>query len=340
MNELITRRRFNGLLAGVAASPFYIGGARAADPLKMRISVDVAGTHNRAKFMQKYADLLNQRSKGALLVEVMHSGQLFKDRDVPRALRQGALEMGCPATWFLSSLDPNLDLFDSTVVYGVSEDRLYNMLKGKAGVEINASVEGKFGVKLLGEWFGHAPSHFLSVSKPVNGIPDMAGLKVRIPGGAGTAAIVRAFKASPVQAPWPDVPMALNAGTFDAVITGNDGVVSAKLWDAGIKHAYFNHMHFSFYLPMVSGTFWQKLNPGLQKLLLDTWAEIRPEGRAASRVNDDAAAAEMEKHGIKVVRPSDAELAAHRKMLLASVDLAKETRISPALIKLATDALQ
>ncbi|MCX7151919.1 MAG: TRAP transporter substrate-binding protein DctP [Proteobacteria bacterium] len=332
MGNSISRREFSRLLAGSACIPFVAGNA-SAEELKMRISVDVAGTHNRAKFMQRYADLVNQRAKGALKVEVMHSGQLFKDRDVPRALRQGSLEMGCPATWFLSSLDPNLDIFDSTLVYGASEDKLYAMLNGEMGRQIGSSIESKFQVKVLGEWFGHAPSHVLSVSKPINTIEDLAGLKVRIPGGAGTAAIVRAFKASPVQAPWPDVPMALNAGTFDAVVTGNDGVVSAKLWDAGIKHAYLNRMHYAFYVPMVSAVFWKKLSPELQTLLVDSWAEIRPEGRKASKASDDAAAIEMEKNGIKLVRPAEAQLAAQKAMLLSTVDLAKETRITPEFIK-------
>jgi len=332
MGNSISRREFSRLLAGSACIPFVAGNA-SAEELKMRISVDVAGTHNRTKFMQRYADLVNQRAKGALKVEVMHSGQLFKDRDVPRALRQGSLEMGCPATWFLSSLDPNLDIFDSTLVYGASEDKLYAMLNGEMGRQIGSSIESKFQVKVLGEWFGHAPSNILTVSKPINTIEDLAGLKVRIPGGAGTAAIVRAFKASPVQAPWPDVPMALNAGTFDAVVTGNDGVVSAKLWDAGIKYAYMNRMHYSFYVPMVSAVFWKKLSPELQTLLLDSWAEIRPEGRKASKISDDAAAIEMEKNGIKLVRPPESQLAAQKAMLLSTVDLAKETRITPEFIK-------
>jgi len=332
MKPQISRRKFSKFMAGAATVPFVPGIAK-AEELKMRISVDVAGTHNRTKFMQRYAELINQRAKGVLKVEVMHSGQLYKDRDVPRALRQGSLEMGCPATWFLSSLDPNLDIFDSTLVYGASEDKLYTMLNGEMGKQISASIDSKFQVKVLGEWFGHAPSHILSVSKPINTIEDLAGLKVRIPGGAGTAAIVRAFKASPVQAPWPDVPMALNAGTFDAVVTGNDGVVSAKLWDAGIKHAYLNRMHYSFYVPMISSTFWKKLSPDLQTLLLESWAEIRPDGRKASKASDEMAALEMEKNGIKLIRPTDSQLVAQKAMLLANVDLTKETRISPDFIK-------
>lgn len=339
MGITVTRRRFSRLVAASVCMPSVIGGAR-ADELKLRISVDVAGTHNRARFMQRYADLLNQRSKGALKVDVLHSGQIFKDRDVPRALRQAGIEMGCPATWFLSSLDPNLDIFDSTLVYGAPDEKLYAMLNDKIGQEINASIESKFQVKVLGEWFGHAPSHIFSVAKPINKIEDVANLKIRIPGGAGTAAIVRAFKASPVQAAWPDVPMALNAGTFDAVITGNDGVVSAKLWDAGIRYAYFNRTNYAFYVPMVSGAFWKKLSPDQQKLLIDTWAEIRPEGRTGSRTIDSNAAIEIEKHGIRIVRPSEQDLSVQRAMLLSAVDLSKETRINPAFAKQVADALR
>lgn len=340
MEYSISRRKFAQGFAGALCAPYFVGAARAADDKTMRISVDVAGTHHRTKFMQRFADLVNERAKGQIVVSVSHSGQLYKDRDVPQALRQGGLEMGCPATWFLSSRDPNLDLFDSTLIYGISPDKLYDMLNGPVGAAINSSVESKFQVKVLGEWFGHAPSHIFSVSKPIAIAADLTDLKIRIPGGAGAAAIVRAFKANPVQVPWPDVPMALNAGTFDAVITANDGVVSAKLWDAGVKHAYYNYVNYSFYVPMISKGFWDKLSPDLQKILVSSWAEIRPDGRSGSKESDDRAVAEVEKHGVKIVRPTAQELKAQHAMLLEKVDLTKETRIEPGFLKIAADALR
>ena len=85
-----------GLLLAAGASP-----ARAQE--KLRIALDTNPVHVRNKGVEVFVAELKKRTGNRFAIEVYPSGQLFRDRDVPRALRQDALEMGVPGTWQLDS---------------------------------------------------------------------------------------------------------------------------------------------------------------------------------------------------------------------------------------------
>jgi TRAP-type transport system periplasmic protein len=68
-------------------------GASAEAQFKMRASVDTSSTHGRTLAVGDYLKKLQEKSGGRIETELFHSGQLFRDRDVVKALRQGAVEM-------------------------------------------------------------------------------------------------------------------------------------------------------------------------------------------------------------------------------------------------------
>ncbi|MBS0550678.1 MAG: nicotinate-nucleotide--dimethylbenzimidazole phosphoribosyltransferase, partial [Proteobacteria bacterium] len=51
---------------------------------------------------------------------------------------------------------------------------------------------------------------------------------------------------------WPNVPLALSQGTFDAFVSTDESCNSAKLWEAGVKYSYADHQFMGQYIPMMS----------------------------------------------------------------------------------------
>ena len=62
-------------------------------------------------------------------------------------------------------------------------------------------------------------------------------MKIRNSGGAGQAWRARFVGAIPNTTAWPNVPLALSQGTFDGLVSSNESLVSAKLWESGVKYA-------------------------------------------------------------------------------------------------------
>ena len=108
MTVRFTRRAFVGAAAATTlAGPSVL---RAAEPLKFRWSLDTAPSHPRNQAVVDYVGKLEKASNGTLKGEVFHSGQLFADLNVSKALLQGQVEIASPGAWTLTGLVPDCDM--------------------------------------------------------------------------------------------------------------------------------------------------------------------------------------------------------------------------------------
>src|SRR6201987_4273612 len=99
----LNRRAFVGTAAFALAAPAAL---RAAEPIKIRCSPDTGPSHPRNVAMLDYMAKLEKASNGEIKGEVFHSGQLFADLNVSKALLQGQVEMAAPGAWVVTGLVP------------------------------------------------------------------------------------------------------------------------------------------------------------------------------------------------------------------------------------------
>jgi C4-dicarboxylate-binding protein DctP len=315
----------------VASLICCLSGQAFADPeFKLRASVDTSATHARTLVTADYLKKLQEKSGGRIETELFHSGQLFRDRDVMKGLRQGAVEMAVPGTWLLTGLVSDTDAFLLPSFSGQAYQVVYAEADGKVGQIINDKLQQKLGVKVLGPWLPLGYQNLYSTGKPLKSLEDLAGMKIRTPGGAGLEERARFFNAKPMTVAWPDVPLAMSQGMFDGISTTHESVASAKLWESGIKYSLENREYIGFYVPMISDAFYNKLPPDLQALVISVWNDNSADFRVKMREAQDEARRAMEKNGILVTSPSDEELAAVRGRMIDQQDrVAKLLRVSP-----------
>lgn len=304
---------------------------------KLRASVDTSPTHARTIAVADYLKTLQERSAGRIQTELFSSGQLFRDRDVTKALRQGAIEMAVPGSWVLTGFVPDADVFQLPSFFGQPAEVVYAAVDGGIGQTINGELEAKLGVTLLGPWLPLGYQNTYSTSKPIRSFADMAGMKIRNSGGAGQAIRAKFFNAQPNMTAWPDVPLALSQGTFDGLSSTDESLASAKLWDSGVRFGFEDHEFIGFYIPMLSDSFYKKLSPDLQKLVVDVWKENIRGYRFGMEAAQTQARKTLEANGIVFVSPPENELAAIRQRMMPLQDtVAKELRITPALLQQVT----
>lgn len=304
---------------------------------KLRASVDTSPTHARTIAVADYLKTLQERSAGRIQTELFSSGQLFRDRDVTKALRQGAIEMAVPGSWVLTGFVPDADVFQLPSFFGQPAEVVYAAVDGGIGQTINGELEAKLGVTLLGPWLPLGYQNTYSTSKPIRSFADMAGMKIRNSGGAGQAIRAKFFNAQPNMTAWPDVPLALSQGTFDGLSSTDESLASAKLWDSGVRFGFEDHEFIGFYIPMLSDSFYKKLSPDLQKLVVDVWKENIRGYRSGMEAAQTQARKTLEANGIVFVSPPENELAAIRQRMMPLQDtVAKELRITPALLQQVT----
>ena len=321
--------------AAVAAVFLTLSGASSAQTtFKLRASLDTSPTHARTIAVADYLKKLQDKSGGRIQTELFSSGQLFRDRDVVKALRQGAIEMAVPGSWVLTGFVPDADVFQLPAFFGQPAPVVYAAADGSIGKTIDEELQTKLSVKLLGPWLPLGYQNTYSTGKPIRTFSDMAGMKIRNSGGAGQAIRAKFFNAQPNMTAWPDVPLALSQGTFDGLSSTDESLASAKLWDSGVKFGFEDHEFIGFYIPMVSDTFYNKLPPDLQALMLSVWKDNISAYRGSMEAAQTQARKTLEANGIVFFSPPANELADIRgKMKPAQDNVAKELRISPDLLK-------
>jgi C4-dicarboxylate-binding protein DctP len=333
MTQPLSRR---GVVAAAAtaglASPYV---ARAIQPFRLRCSLDTAPTHMRNITIGDYLQKLETGSGGQIKTELFHAGALFADVNVGKALLQGQVEMACPGSWLLTGFVPDCDVVNLPVLYSQPIEICRRVMDGKSGAHINAQLQTKLRARVLGLWLQLGFQHWYSATKPIKVLADVAGMKIRILGGAAMAWRTRFFGANPNTTAWPDVPLALSQGTFDGLITTNESAFSAKLWEAGLKTSVQDRQNVDNYIPMVSEAFLHSLPKELQALLVDTWEQNVAGYRTRMLAAQDRALAELVEHGVVYAIPPDDEIAAvRRRMLAEQPKLVKELRLSAELPRL------
>ncbi len=338
----LSRRTFGrGTLAGATLSSFAIlRHARGEEPLKLRCSLDTTPSHVRTISIVDYLKQVEAATGGKIAPEVFHSGQLYPDVNVGKALLQGQVDMAAPGGWTQTGIVSDCDYIQLPAFYGQTIEVTHAATDGKAGAFVVNQLETKLRSKSLGALIDLGFQNWYSTKKPIKTVEDIKGMKVRSPGGAGISWRITLLGGIANTTAWPNVPLALSQGTFDGFVSTDESVASAKLWEAGTKYCYTDHQYLGQYVPLVSNAFWGKLTPEQQKLMLDLWAKNIPIYRENAAAAQSRARKLLEEKGVAFVDPSKDELASNRRVMQADIaSLVKEAKLSPEIVRLVDDAI-
>jgi C4-dicarboxylate-binding protein DctP len=136
------------------------------------------------------------------------------------------------------------------------------------------------------------------------------------------------------------VPLSLSQGTFDALISSDESVNSAKLWEAGVRFSYVDNQFLAQYIPMVGNATWEKLSKAHQMLMTDLWASNIAAYDKGSIDSQARARGVLEKNGVTFHDATASELSTTRTAMIGAADsLIKDAKLSPELVKLVKEAV-
>lgn len=161
---------------------------------------------------QRLADAITKMSGGRLEVKLYAAGEIVPALEVLSAVSSGVAQIGHSASLFWGGTIPAAPLFTAGP-FGLTPLEHITWIDHGGGQQIWDDLYEPLGVKPLmagntgsqmGGWF----------KKPVTGLQDLQGLRIRMPGLGG--AVMRKLGASPVTLAPGEILTALQAGTIDA----------------------------------------------------------------------------------------------------------------------------
>lgn len=291
----------------------FAGALLAAEPYDLRISVDTGPNHLRNITIQRFITLLAERTS-AIRAWLYPSGQLSKDKDIPKSLHWGYVDMGVVARLKLTPFVPDMNIASIPSIYGLSVEEFHQLFDGEIGHALAGKLE-RLDVKVLGRPIDLGFSNVYTSEKRIRSPEDYLGLKLRVSGGSGQWALFQAFGANPILLPFPDVALALAQGSLDGLQTSHETVVSGKLWEFGLKYCYEDRASFTDYIPIVSLNFWNGLPSELQALMVQTWNDVALDGRLYSKQRQAKARTVLIQQGIQCAQAPEKSLKEQRVSL-------------------------
>jgi C4-dicarboxylate-binding protein DctP len=237
--------------------------ALAQAPIVIKFSHVVAPDTPKGKGADRFKQLVEERSKGKIKVEVYPNSQLYKDKEEMEALQLGSVQMLAPS---LAKFGPlgvkEFEVFDLPFLF--KDDASFRAVTdGDVGKGLFAKLETK-GIKGLAYWDNGF--HIMSANKPLHTVADFKGLKMRIQSSKVLDAQMRALGAIPQVMAFSELYQALQSGVVD----GTEGVPSnfwtQKIYEVQKHISLSNHGHLA-YAVIVNKKFYDGLPADLRAVV-------------------------------------------------------------------------
>jgi len=209
MKKLFRNRRMTALLGGALLAASAFASAQAAEWRGWNIHVD--GYPNTVA-MDKFAELLAEKSGGKLTLKMFHSGVLGNQPDAIEQVRLGALEIGNFNLGPIGPIAPEANVVSLPFIFK-DMGHMHRVLDGEGGDKISEGMAKKGLIALA--WYDSGARSFYNTKKPIMEPADVAGMKVRVMNNDLYSGMISALDGNPSPMAFSEVYQSLKTGVVD-----------------------------------------------------------------------------------------------------------------------------
>ena len=305
-----------------------LGVALVALPATAGMKINIGSTYGPdapVHFGQvKFKELVEQRSKGDMQVQVHVGGAMGGERDVFEAMSSGGLEMGAMGSGDVSIFFPKWMVYE--VPYALRDaDHFWKFWNGPVGKEVNDMVLKERGVMTAGIVFRGA--RFLTANRPIKTPAEVKGLKIRLPEIKPWIKVWESLGALPVVVAFPEVYMALKTGVAEAQENPLESIWAYKFYEAQ-KYLIGTRHVFSACKYQISKKWFDTLKADQQKLILDAWKDATEYANQQAMAFDKKLLTDLQTKGMTLIEP---DVPAFQKAVQPAMQELNKTLWNPGL---------
>lgn len=293
------------LLTATAAASFAMSAPASAETMTLKLAHGATADQAIGQAMQKFGQLVEQKSKGAAKVEVHLAGSLYNERTALEAIVNGAVDFGGASNANWAAFTKTLLFMD--LPYVIKDEAAFKeVMHGKVGDEIRRRFE-KDGFKLLMILDNGGFRDIVNNKRPVKVPGDLKGLKFRTTASPVEIAMFRNWGAIPTAIDWAEVYNALSSGVVDGEFVMPTWLATAKHYEV-LKYATRNRSVIGVQTLAMRKDRFDKLPPNIQKAILDSSKEAEDYGNKMDQELSEKARAYAAKLGVQTYTPNEQEM--------------------------------
>jgi TRAP-type C4-dicarboxylate transport system substrate-binding protein len=312
----ITRRGILALTAALAT--FTAMPAPAQDAQKLQFSAVFSDQDIRAQMMAQFAEAIAPD----FTLEPYYGGTLFKQGTELVALQRGNLQMGNIAPQDVSNQIPAWSILTSAYLFR-DADHLRTFFDSDAGAEMKAMAEEQLGIHILGPTYFGTRQVGLVPETEIKTPDDMAGIKLRMPGGEAWQFLGQALGANPTPMAYAEVYTGLQTGAIDGQDNPLPNVENMKFYEVMSQIVLTSHL-VGYDLLVVSSDVWNAMSPEQQEAFQAAADEAIAWSTAEHLKQEAELASSFEEKGLKLSTPDVDAFRNHAQQMYLDSDLAKD----------------
>ncbi len=287
--------------------------------------------HPNTAAMDKFAELIDEATKGEIKLEVFHGGVLGSQPDALEQVRLGAIEIGNFNLGPIGPMVKEANLVSLPFIFK-SVPHMFRVLEGEAGATI-AKAMADAGVQPLA-WVDAGARSFYS-QKPINTPADVEGLKIRVMNNDLYTSMISAMGGNPSPMAFAEVQQALKTGVVDGAENNFPSFKNVGHYEVTTHYSLSEHLIIPECICVNTAKF-AALSPEMQDAVRGAAEEAALYQRELWAVQSEQARKDVEAAGIKVNEIADkgpfqdAMVKVYDDYLAANPDMA-------ALVKMAQD---
>ena len=316
MSMTVTRREMmlgTAGLALLAATP----SARADDKPVLRFSAVFSDQDIRARMVQQFAEAI----AADYTFEPYYGGTLFKQGTELVALQRGNLEMGNIAPQDLSNQIPAWSIVTSGYLFRDAA-HMRATFASDVGAELKQMASDQLGVHILGPTYFGVRQVGLKPKTKVTTPADLAGVKLRMPGGDAWQFLGKALGANPTPMAYAEVYTGLQSGAIDGQDNPLPNVQNMKFYEVMSQIVLTSHL-VGFDLLTVANSVWDKMSAE-QQARFQAAADAAIDWSQAEHLKREVELVDfMKQQGLDLYEPDVAAFRKHVQEQYLASELAK-----------------
>lgn len=243
-----------------------------AKKIIIKFSFVTAPTSVKGMSAQKFKELAEKYTNGAVEVQLFPTGQLYPDdTKAIQALRSNAIQMICPSTAKYTGLFPQFQIFDLPYLFLSTDMMQEAMTSPEIGHKLFVMLKDK-GMLGLAVW-ANAFRQVGNNLRPVKSLEDYKGIKIRVQKSKPFIEMFKFVGANPIAMPWGEVHTALEQKTIDSIEPTFNAWESQKLHEL-VKYMTETRHTFTGYFLATNAKFWEGLPDDIRGQLKKAMDEV------------------------------------------------------------------
>jgi tripartite ATP-independent transporter DctP family solute receptor len=249
---------------------------------------------------KKFAELVNEKSKGRIQIKVYDSASLGDENSVIQQVQMGSIEFTRISSGTLAEFNKQFGVFSLPYIFN-NDDHVWKFLDSDYGKKMLDNLEKS---RMVGLAYYSSGSRSFYTKNPVKGPDDLQGMKIRVMQNAINIELMKAFGASATPMPYGEVFSALQTGVIDGAENNPPSYLTANHYQAVKNYVLDSHQRVPEVL-MVSKVAWDKLSEEDRKIIKEAAQEsVKFQKEAWNKFEKDALA-KLIANGVVVTEVKD-----------------------------------